>query len=115
MGRNPRGQSEPQEGQHRAPAVLLRDVAIALSAGGRRIPVLDIPVLEIPAGGAVGIAGPSGSGKTTLLNVITGMLTATLIAVFLIPLLFVLFERLAMKVTGRTHTDTLAVPAESAS
>ena len=36
--------------------------------------------------------------------VITGMLAATLIAVFLIPLLFVLFERLALKVSGRSAT-----------
>jgi putative ABC transport system ATP-binding protein len=43
--------------------------------GGRTITVLDIPRLEIPAGGATGICGPSGSGKTTLLNVVTGILT----------------------------------------
>jgi len=32
--------------------------------------------------------------------VITGMLTATIIAIFLIPLLFVLFERLAIRISG---------------
>lgn len=70
------GHPEPQERDQRpVPAVLLRDVAVSLSAGGRAVPILDIPTLEIPAGTAVGIAGPSGSGKTTLLNVITGMLT----------------------------------------
>jgi HAE1 family hydrophobic/amphiphilic exporter-1 len=63
------------------------------------------------------IASGSGAAARRILGtvVITGMLTATLIAVFLIPLLFVLFERLAMKVTGRTHSETLHVPAESAS
>lgn len=76
MGSATGGQPEPQEReQHPVPAVLLRDVAVSLSAGGRAVPILDIPTLEIPAGTAVGIAGPSGSGKTTLLNVITGMLT----------------------------------------
>lgn len=48
---------------------------MAFRAGGREVPVLDIPRLEVAAGGAVGLAGPSGSGKTTLLNVITGILT----------------------------------------
>ncbi len=63
------------------------------------------------------IASGSGAAARRILGtvVISGMLTATLIAVFVIRLLFVLFERLAMKATGRTHTDTLPVPAESAS
>ena len=44
------------------------------------------------------IASGSGAAARRILGtvVITGMLAATLIAVFLIPLLFVLFERLAL-------------------
>jgi len=44
-------------------------------SGGRSVRVLDIPLLEIVAGGSTGLSGPSGSGKTTLLHVITGILT----------------------------------------
>ena len=58
----------------------------------------------------------SGAAARRILGtvVITGMLSATLIAVFLIPLLFVLFERLALKASGRS-TKTVPAPAESAS
>jgi HAE1 family hydrophobic/amphiphilic exporter-1 len=42
--------------------------------------------------------------------VITGMLAATLIAVFLIPVLFVLVERLAKGRTRRTHREPETVP-----
>ena len=58
----------------------------------------------------------SGAAARRILGtvVITGMLAATLIAVFLIPLLFVLFERLALKASGR-RTKTVPAPAESAS
>jgi HAE1 family hydrophobic/amphiphilic exporter-1 len=58
----------------------------------------------------------SGAAARRILGtvVITGMLTATLIAVFLIPMLFVLFERLALKASGRS-TKSLPAPAESAS
>ena len=56
----------------------------------------------------------SGAAARRILGtvVITGMLAATLIAVFLIPLLFVLFERLAMRLTGKAAAH---VPAEFAS
>ena len=68
--------------------------------------------------GCVPLWAASGSGAASrrILGtvVITGMLAATLIAVFLIPLLFVLFERLALKVSGRSDT-VVQVPAESAS
>jgi putative ABC transport system ATP-binding protein len=52
----------------------LRDVEVAF-AESRRTPrvVLDIPSLEIPAGGQVAVCGPSGSGKTTLLHVLAGI------------------------------------------
>jgi hydrophobic/amphiphilic exporter-1 (mainly G- bacteria), HAE1 family len=58
----------------------------------------------------------SGAAARRILGtvVITGMLSATLIAVFLIPLLFVLFEKLALKASGRS-TKTVPAPAESAS
>src|SRR4029453_11912749 len=63
------------------------------------------------------LASGSGAAARRILGtvVIAGMLAATLIAVFLIPMLFVLFERLGMKVGGRSHTETVPVPAESAS
>jgi len=63
------------------------------------------------------VASGSGAAARRILGtvVITGMLSATLIAVFLIPLMFVLFERLALKVSGGRHAETLPVPAESAS
>jgi putative ABC transport system ATP-binding protein len=38
-----------------------------------RVPVLDMPKLELAPGARVGIAGVSGSGKTTLLHVISGL------------------------------------------
>jgi HAE1 family hydrophobic/amphiphilic exporter-1 len=46
--------------------------------------------------------------------VITGMLSATLFAIFLIPLLFVLFERLAMKFQPHRTPQPDLVPGESA-
>ena len=56
----------------------------------------------------------SGAAARRILGtvVITGMLAATLIAVFLIPLLFVLFERLAIRIGGKPAAH---VPAEFAS
>ena len=69
--------------------------------------------------GCVPLWAASGSGAASrrILGtvVITGMLAATLIAVFLIPLLFVLFERLALKLGGHRDTESVPVPAESAS
>jgi multidrug efflux pump len=49
------------------------------------------------------VASGSGAAARQILGtvVITGMLAATLIAVFLIPMLFVLFERLALKLGAR--------------
>ncbi len=56
----------------------------------------------------------SGAAARRILGtvVITGMLTATLIAIFLIPLLFVLFERLAIRISGKPAAHP---PAEFAS
>jgi HAE1 family hydrophobic/amphiphilic exporter-1 len=58
------------------------------------------------------VATGAGAAARRILGtvVITGMLAATLIAVFLIPLLFVLFERLAMRF-GKQHE---AVPGDLA-
>jgi HAE1 family hydrophobic/amphiphilic exporter-1 len=63
------------------------------------------------------VASGSGAASRRILGtvVVTGMLTATLIAVFLIPLLFVLFERLALKVGRHGSTKSVPVVAESAS
>ncbi len=60
----------------------------------------------------------SGAAARRILGtvVITGMLAATLIAVFLIPLLFVLFERLALEARAAgSRTTPAPAPAEGAS
>jgi hydrophobic/amphiphilic exporter-1 (mainly G- bacteria), HAE1 family len=52
----------------------------------------------------------SGAAARRILGtvVVTGMLTATIIAVFLIPVLFVLFERLALKFKGKATAQERA-------
>jgi HAE1 family hydrophobic/amphiphilic exporter-1 len=69
--------------------------------------------------GCVPLAVASGSGaegrKILGTVVVTGMLAATALAIFLIPLLFVVFERIAMKLgkaseEGAGHGDALAPP-----
>jgi hydrophobic/amphiphilic exporter-1 (mainly G- bacteria), HAE1 family len=61
----------------------------------------------------------SGSASRRILGtvVISGMMAATFIAVFLIPLLFVVFERLARRLGAKEHVAHVAAhtPAESAS
>jgi putative ABC transport system ATP-binding protein len=59
---------------HAGLALALRDLRVAFAEPDRapRV-VLDIPELDIAAGGQVAICGPSGSGKTTLLNVLAGI------------------------------------------
>ena len=63
------------------------------------------------------IASGSGASARRILGtvVISGMLAATLIAVFLIPLLFVLFERLAQRFGAKGPVPHLDDAAESAS
>ena len=63
------------------------------------------------------IASGSGAAARRILGtvVISGMLAATLIAVFLIPLLFVLFERLAQRFGAKGPVPDLDDAAESAS
>jgi hydrophobic/amphiphilic exporter-1 (mainly G- bacteria), HAE1 family len=56
------------------------------------------------------LANGSGATSRRILGtvVISGMLAATLLAVFLIPLLFVLIERLARRARGREPSAALA-------
>ncbi len=63
--------------------------------------------------GCVPLWAASGSVGTV---VISGMLTATLIAVFLIPLLFVVFERIAARLGAKVHVThgPKPTPAEGA-
>ena len=63
------------------------------------------------------IARGSGAASRQILGtvVITGMLAATLLAVFIIPLLFVLIERLATWGSRQSHTPTEPVAGESQS
>ena len=42
--------------------------------GALRVDVLDLPRLEVDAGGRIGLSGPSGCGKSTLLNLCAGLL-----------------------------------------
>ena len=54
------------------------------------------------------IASGSGAAGRRIMGtvVIAGMLAATLLAVFLIPLLFVLFEKLALRFARRRHDSS---------
>jgi HAE1 family hydrophobic/amphiphilic exporter-1 len=63
------------------------------------------------------IASGSGAAARRILGtvVITGMLAATLIAVFLVPLLFVVFEGLALKLGGKSGRHPLPGTAGSVS
>ena len=59
------------------------------------------------------IASGSGAAGRRIMGtvVIAGMLAATLLAVFLIPLMFVLFERLALWFARRRHDSSPATLA----
>jgi putative ABC transport system ATP-binding protein len=48
-------------------------LSMRLTAGGRRLTILDDINLEIPAKQMVAVVGPSGSGKSTLLGLIAGL------------------------------------------
>jgi putative ABC transport system ATP-binding protein len=55
------------------PAVRIENLVFSYR---KREPVLDIELLEVPAGERVFLHGASGSGKTTLLGLLTGVLSA---------------------------------------
>lgn len=52
-------------------SLVLKDVAVRYA--GLSKPVLDVPALNVPAGGRLAITGGSGSGKSTLVNIMTGL------------------------------------------
>jgi putative ABC transport system ATP-binding protein len=55
-------------------ALRARSVELSYEAAGRRSrPVLDLPMLDVASGEAVGLTGPSGAGKTSLLHVLAGL------------------------------------------
>ncbi|MEJ2603325.1 MAG: ATP-binding cassette domain-containing protein [Gammaproteobacteria bacterium] len=54
------------------PVLAIRDLEYGWTAGRS---LLDIPRLDVAAGGKLLIRGPSGSGKSTLLNLLAGILT----------------------------------------
>jgi HAE1 family hydrophobic/amphiphilic exporter-1 len=63
--------------------------------------------------GCVPLAVASGSGASgrQILGtvVVTGMLAATALAIFIIPLLFVIFEYLGLRLRGTQHTQSPAM------
>src|SRR6202040_706643 len=72
--------------------------------------------------GCVPLAIASGSGAIgrRILGtvVVTGMLAATALAIFVIPVLFVLFERIALKLhkapPGEIHSSDMSAPRDAA-
>ena len=60
-------------GAGRGLALAAGTVAVEVSAGGRRLRILDVAALQCPAGAQVALTGPSGSGKTTLLGALAGL------------------------------------------
>lgn len=60
-------------------SLVLRDLRLSyLTRSGRtrsggRLPVLDIPALDLAGGASLAVTGPSGCGKTSLLSVLSGL------------------------------------------
>jgi putative ABC transport system ATP-binding protein len=57
--------------------IVIRNLSMRLSSGGREVPILDNISLDVPAKQFLAVVGPSGSGKSTLLGLIAGMDTPT--------------------------------------
>jgi putative ABC transport system ATP-binding protein len=53
--------------------IAIRHLSMRLTAGGRRVTILDEVTLSIPPKQMVAVMGPSGSGKSTLLGLIAGL------------------------------------------
>ena len=57
--------------------IAIRHLSMRLTAGGRRVTILDDVTLSIPPKQMVAVMGPSGSGKSTLLGLIAGLARPT--------------------------------------
>lgn len=53
--------------------IVIRNLSMRLSSGGREVSILDDITLDIPSKQFLAIVGPSGSGKSTLLGLLAGL------------------------------------------
>ena len=94
-----------------------RDLVEAAIAGAklRLRPILMTSFAFILGCVPLWIASGSGAAGRRILGtvVITGMLAATCIAIFIIPMLFVVVEKLAARLRRTSRTPTAAIPHPS--
>lgn len=69
--------SDPTTAPETAPAISLRDAALALDGNAGRVEILHGISLDVNRGETLGLIGPSGSGKSSLLMLMGGLERAT--------------------------------------